>query len=85
MKFAAIVEKSIQHEGDERSRTNPGHGYPAYTETVQEFVPFTSEADMNLWVQRQEKSLYSRGTYRVIQYEELTVKTVVTVQTTVAP
>lgn len=26
--------RTIHHEGDERSRTHPGHGYPAYTETV---------------------------------------------------
>lgn len=29
IKFETI---SIDHEGDERSRTHPGHGYPAYTE-----------------------------------------------------
>ena len=32
---------SVHHEGDERSRTNPGHGYPAYTEnflTIRHYV-----------------------------------------------
>jgi len=29
--------KSVYHEGDERSRTNPGHGYPAHTETFDNF------------------------------------------------
>src|SRR3989304_8144426 len=34
--YAMIIfkTKSIHHEGDERSRTNPGHGYPAHTEEV---------------------------------------------------
>jgi hypothetical protein len=34
--FVIIVysEVNIFHEGDERSRTHPGHGYPAYTETI---------------------------------------------------
>ena len=34
--YAIISETStsVYHEGDERSRTNPGHGYPAYTETI---------------------------------------------------
>jgi hypothetical protein len=27
----------IHHEGDERSRTNPGHGYPEHTETLHNF------------------------------------------------
>jgi hypothetical protein len=32
--YAILVYKqhSVYHEGDERSRTHPGHGYPAYTE-----------------------------------------------------
>lgn len=33
--------RTIEHEGDERSRTNPGHGYPAWTEKlllVRQFV-----------------------------------------------
>lgn len=34
--FAVIIygTRSIHHEGDERSRTCPGHGYPAHTETL---------------------------------------------------
>jgi hypothetical protein len=34
--FAVITyeTQSIHHEGDERSRTCPGHGYPAYIETL---------------------------------------------------
>lgn len=28
---------SVHHEGDERSRTHPGHGYPAHTTTEQKF------------------------------------------------
>lgn len=29
--FAIITESSEYVEGDERSKTHPGHGYPAYT------------------------------------------------------
>ena len=48
--YAIIVydSKSVHHEGDERSRTNPGHGYPAYTETI----PINSHyatVDKQLW------------------------------------
>lgn len=34
--FAVILygTRRIHHEGDERSRTCPGHGYPAHTETI---------------------------------------------------
>ena len=35
-KYMVLVPNTrvIQHEGDERSRKYPGHGYPAYTETI---------------------------------------------------
>ncbi len=38
--YLIIVSKteSIYIPGDERSRTNPGHGYPEHTETVHSFV-----------------------------------------------
>lgn len=35
----AIVEfSSIHVPGDERSRTNPGHGYSAHTESVVKYI-----------------------------------------------
>lgn len=57
-KYLLIVFGSygIYHEGDERSRTNPGHGYPAYTETVYStnIHPF---ADMTLLKKEVERML----------------------------
>jgi hypothetical protein len=32
--YIIIEDTSIHHEGDQRSRDFPGHGYPAYTETL---------------------------------------------------
>lgn len=32
--FAILKFSSITIPGDERSRTNPGHGYPEYTQTT---------------------------------------------------
>lgn len=39
---------NIHHEGDERSRTHPGHGYPEYTETIQIVRQFATE-DKKEW------------------------------------
>ena len=47
-KFAVIHVEQIHHEGDERSRTAPGHGYPAYTEDVQKITTFKDEAELKL-------------------------------------
>lgn len=50
--FAVLVyaTTSVHHEGDERSRTNPGHGYPAYTETVDAFEHYVFEKQAELEV-----------------------------------
>lgn len=44
--FALIKIRSVYHEGDERSRTCPGHGYPAHTEEFNEYVPYATEAEL---------------------------------------
>ena len=42
-----IVEfVAITIPGDERSRTNPGHGYPEHSESVCKYIAFT---DRGLW------------------------------------
>lgn len=33
---------NIHHEGDQRSRDCPGHGYPAYTETIESCRTFVT-------------------------------------------
>jgi hypothetical protein len=48
----AIIEfGTIYHEGDERSRTNPGHGYPAYTETTSKYIYYDHD-ERDKWVER---------------------------------
>lgn len=40
--WAIIKTASVTIPGDERSRTNPGHGYPEHTETFITYKAFTS-------------------------------------------
>ena len=58
--FAVFLfkQRSIYHEGDQRSRDNPGHGYGAYTEEIREteYLLFASEADLRQWLLLQESS-----------------------------
>lgn len=57
--YAALLfeSQSIYHEGDERSRTHPGHGYPAYTEYIDttKYIPFENEAKLKEWALKAEK------------------------------
>ena len=32
--YLIVTQRKIFHDADERSRTHPGHGYPAWDETV---------------------------------------------------
>lgn len=43
--WAIIGKTSVSIPGDERSRTNPGHGYPASTEHYVTYEAFTNEDD----------------------------------------
>ena len=78
--FAVIIERTVQHEGDERSRTHPGHGYPAYTETVHEFKEFKTEAEFRAWIEREENRKYGRTTYRAIAFKPVVVSTTINIQ-----
>lgn len=48
--YAVIIydTESVTIEGDERSRTNPGHGYPAETRTFNTFEHWVTR-DQHLW------------------------------------
>jgi hypothetical protein len=38
--YLIVTKSTVHHEGNERSRTHPGHGYPAYSETVEKVQTF---------------------------------------------
>lgn len=64
--YAAIIQDSYHVEGDERSRTNPGHGYPAHTVSYTRIEEFKDEAELKHWVAQQAKSVYSPK-YRIVR------------------
>jgi hypothetical protein len=74
-KYGVITNTSVHHEGDERSRTNPGHGYPAYTENITTFKTFKDEDDMLRYRQRWSKDSDIFIEYGVVTFET-TVKMV---------
>lgn len=77
--FGVIQCSQIHHEGDERSRTCPGHGYPAWSEDITTFREFANEAEMLKWVETTEKDKYAPK-YKLIKYEVLTVKTKISIE-----
>ncbi len=78
--FAALVFESITIPGDERSRTNPGHGYPEHTESIVKYITFTGRPEMEKWVNEQETGRWGRkDNYRVVEIKPLSVTVKATV------
>jgi hypothetical protein len=70
--YAVTYENSITIPGDERSRTNPGHGYPEHTVTNEVFKRFASEDLLKDWINRRRPY---EGPYKVYLCKSVTVKT----------
>ena len=66
IKHWAIIEFSqVHHEGDQRSRDFPGHGYGAYTEDVISYQAYT---DKNEWIMKIEW-MVSKGKTNYVAFE----------------
>ena len=75
-KFIVIVNRSYHVEGDERSKTNPGHGYPAHDVKYLEAIEFETEVALKGWIEKEEKrSQYSKKVYRIFKASELQIET----------
>lgn len=71
----AIIEiQTTHHEGDARSRSNPGHGYPAHTTSAMVYKPFDTEEE----VLDRIRSKPSYQTYTVIYAQPVKIKTEIT-------
>lgn len=79
--YAVILTetRTIHHEGDERSRTNPGRGYPAWSESIDtiKYIAFESVNDVADWVKH--RSIGSNSNYRIIKAVPMRATTSVSV------
>mgnify|MGYP000510051357 CR=1 FL=1 len=73
MKYAAITTETAHIPGDERSRTNPGHGYPAHTVTHKTFTEFDDREEMVRWVEARTGRRFTRD-FTIIKYEPVQVQ-----------
>lgn len=72
--YAVIVNEKIHIEGDERSRTNPGHGYPAHTLEIPKFIEFPNDEKFQEWYIDNRKKYAPVEVLKVIRFEEVKVK-----------
>ncbi len=75
--FALFGSGAHYIPGDERSRTNPGHGYPERTEHFIEYEAYLTKEKL---LEAVKERLESKKAYRVARVVPLTVETTVDVR-----
>lgn len=68
MTYIIIKEEKVHHEGDERSRNHPGHGYPAWTQTLQVATEYDSYGKFFKEVESLTKSNISFKAFEAKQF-----------------
>lgn len=83
--YAAMIFDSFTTytEGDERSRTHPGHGYPGGSETHNtiRYQPFKDRGEMDAYIIQQEKSR-SPDKYVIIKAQVVKIETEIKIKLT---
>lgn len=74
--LAIITNNSVNVPGDERSRTNPGHGYPAYTERSFNIEVYESE---DSWKKEVERLTLSKSPFQAVRINPAKITTSVSV------
>ncbi len=78
--FAVFESDHVTIPGDERSRTNPGHGYPASDKYFIRYIAFESMDELKAWVEERElDSRYNSSKYRLVKVTPLLVEVKVSV------
>lgn len=74
--WAIFTTDGIYVPGDERSRTNPGHGYPARTENFISYEAYLTEEKLLQAIKELEEPRYAgtRKEYRVAKITPLKIK-----------
>lgn len=79
----AIVEfSSVYIPGDERSRTNPGHGYPGRSEAVSHFIVFKNKDAWEREIQHRmsKDNRFSSREWVPITFRRPTITTTINVE-----
>jgi len=81
--FAIMTFGTIHIPGDERSRTNPGHGYPAHTETKVTYYVCDNEEEWKREIHSRMTRKYGNKDFVAISAKrpDIQMKTIVDIST----
>ena len=77
--YAIVTFQNIHIEGDERSRTHPGHGYPAHTVETADYKAYTTREEWEKAVKSLETRVFGKPSYRAMYVVPAKVLTSTTV------
>ena len=77
--LAILIESSVMIPGDERSRTNPGHGYPEHSVDQWEMETFTDEDAFHARIIELRKDRWRK--FKPVRIQPLTIKETITLVT----
>ena len=83
--YIALIKSTYYVEGDVRSKSNPGHGYPGGTEMRTEVREFDDKEEMLEWVRQQEDRKFGKESYRILKCTPMEVKTTISVEVEAKP
>lgn len=61
--YAVIEFGSIYIEGDERSRTAPGHGYPGHSQSTRDYLVFPVRAAWEAYITKLKTAKYGKTSF----------------------
>jgi hypothetical protein len=78
--YAILHPESMTIPGDERSRTNPGHGYPEHSVDYWKIETFRDRAEWEAEITRLSQSTgYYRREFKAVVMNPVTVKTTISI------
>lgn len=77
--WAILTFGSIYVPGDERSRTNPGHGYPGGSQATAEYLAFENKAEWEAKVSEMAIGKYSEKNFVAMAVEPAKIEMKVSV------
>ena len=77
--YVIMQFSSIYVPGDERSRTNPGHGYPGRSEPIVQYISFTDKDEWEKEIRGLVEATYGKKEFVALYVKRATISTEVKV------
>jgi hypothetical protein len=78
--YAIVCFVSITTPGDERSRTNPGHGYPEHTDNYATYIAFADHEEWEKEINQRLTSTYGNKDFVAMKVSRAIIETSHTVK-----